>query len=135
MLHRESLRLAHLPNTTKISLTAAAIAATLPHVMSSVGRVWHRARSSGLAMVVALGLGAFPSTAAASCQPPRADQGGQAWYAGTMKTPSALPRNIKADIVEYNPYYEEGPLIAAWTMLNTGGSLWVQTGWYKSCSW
>lgn len=85
-------------------------------------------------MVVAPIAAAYPAWALASCQPPRADQGGQIWFAGTQRTPGGVPRAIETRIEEYNPYIEEGPATTAWNMLNSGGSKWAQVGWWKDIS-
>lgn len=57
------------------------------------------------------------------------------WFAGTAATPSTWPKGVEADVLEYDPYIStQGVGVSAWVMLNNGGSLWAQVGWWKQAS-
>jgi hypothetical protein len=87
----------------------------------------------GVALMAILFVAAFPSQAHASCDPGRANQTG-IWFAGTIKTPSQVPRDISALIEEYNPHWEIDAATTVWDMMNSGGSKWAQVGYWKDGS-
>jgi hypothetical protein len=81
-------------------------------------------------VAVPLLLAALAPSAAASCNPQRANDG-HSYFAGTQRTPSAWPRAVQTQIEEYSPYVLGPSQVTAWNMLNNGGTKWSQVGWWK----
>lgn len=91
---------------------------------SRVGRILVAIALAGAALV------AVPRAALASCDPPRAFDNSQWFWAGTSSFPAGL-EGVKADIEEYSPYVSVNSVSTAWVMLAKNTTRYAQVGWWR----
>lgn len=72
-----------------------------------------------------------PWPVSASCNPGRSNVDGE-YQAGTVGQPSPYPRGVKADILEYSPYFNSGNSVGSiMSVMLDNGPYWAQMGWQK----
>lgn len=103
--------------------------------MNSVRSTTGRFLRLGVALLVQIALlTASAPVATASCTPPRAPHDSVARYVATTLAVASLT-GIKADILEYSPYYtgyNPAGSNASILLTNSTHSRWAQLGWLKS---